>query len=65
MRDLVRVKDPDTGHEFTTTKARADKAGLRVLDKDAAGPFGLPLPAKHNISTPKKKADPATDKKEA
>ena len=31
MRDLVRVKDPDTGHEFTTTSARAEKAGLRVL----------------------------------
>ena len=65
MRDLVRVKDPDTGHEFTTSRARADQAGLRVLDKDAADHFGRPLPAKHHIPTPKKKADPATDKKEA
>ena len=33
MRELVRVKDPDTGHEFTTTRARAEKAGLRVLEQ--------------------------------
>ena len=62
MRDLVRVKDPDTGHEFTTTRARAEKAGLRVLDKPAADAFGKPLRAKHN-TTPK--ATKAADKKES
>jgi hypothetical protein len=63
MRDLVRVKDPETGHEFTVTRARAEKAGLRVLDKDAVDAFGAPLAAKHNI-TPRK-ATKADNKKES
>lgn len=64
MRDSVRVKDPDTGHEFTTTSARAEKAGLRVLDKPAVDAFGKPLRAKHNTTT-RKKATEADDKKES
>ena len=64
MRDLVRVKDPDTGHEFTTSRARAEKAGLRVLDKAAADAFGKPLRAKHNLTTTKK-ATKAADTKES
>lgn len=63
MRDLVRVKDPDTGHEFTTTRARAERAGLRVLDKDAVDAFGAPLRTKHNINP--RKATKADDKKES
>ena len=63
MRELVRVSDPVTGHQFTTTRARAERAGLRVLDKDAADAFGTPLAAKHN-TTPRK-ATKADDKKES
>jgi len=63
MREFVRVKDPDTGHEYTTTTKRAERAGLRVLDKDAVDAFGAPLAAKHNI-TPRK-ATKADEKKES
>lgn len=63
MREFVRVKDPDTGHEFTTTKARADRAGLRVLDKPAVDALGAPLAGKHNITPPK--ATKAAEKKES
>lgn len=46
MPSLVRAKDPNTGTEFTTTEGHAKRAGLTVLDKDAADKRGRPLPPK-------------------
>ena len=51
MPDLVRAKDPVSGHEFTTSADFAESAGLTVLgDKPATDDFGRVLPAKPNTS---------------
>lgn len=50
MPNFVRAKDPVSGHEFTTSAAHAESAGLSVIDKDAVDSFGRVLPAKPNIS---------------
>lgn len=53
--DWVRVKDPDTKHEFTvhrTTFEAAPKAYEELKNKDATDEAGAPLPAKPHI-TPK------------
>lgn len=49
MDELVRVKDPDTGHEFSTSRVHAEAAGLTVLDKIAADAGGYALPGKHYV----------------
>lgn len=41
----TRVKDPETGHEYSTLVV---VEGLQVLDKPAEDAYGQPLPAKHN-----------------
>lgn len=47
--NFVRVKDPDTGHEFTTGREAAEILGLTILaDKPAVDVSGRPLPAKPN-----------------
>lgn len=44
--DLVRVEDPNTGHQFTTSRAFADSAEFKVLSaKKATDEKGRPLPA--------------------
>ena len=46
--DLVRVHDPVSGAEYTTSRAAAESSGLTVLDKkdplDAFGRPASPLP---------------------
>ena len=52
--EWVRVKDKNTGHEYTTA-AVAVRDGEQVLDKkDAVDLQGNPLPAKPNISRAQK-----------
>ncbi len=42
----TRVKDEETGHEYSTLVVRP---GMHVLEnKDAADAYGQPLPPKHN-----------------
>lgn len=65
MRELVRVKDPTTGHQYTISRRTAEKRGLTVLDgKDAVDAFGKPLPAKHYTPTKKAESKPADTPKE-
>lgn len=60
--ELVRVKDPATSHEFTTTLALAKGRGYTVLNKPALGRDGRPLPPKPHIPTVSaKSADTAAD----
>lgn len=48
MSNLVRVKDPTTGTEYTTGAVNAKNKGLTVIDKPAVDDFGRALPAKRN-----------------
>ena len=49
--DYVRVRHPDTGNHYTTTRALAIKAGATLLpDHDAVDRYGRPLPTKYNVS---------------
>jgi len=41
----TRVKDKDTGHEFSTQLVNPD--AHTVIDKDAVDGLGRPLPVKH------------------
>lgn len=62
MRELVRVKDPTTGHRFTTDRKFAEKRGLTVLDgKDAVDAFGKPLQAQYSIQNPKAETNKPAD----
>lgn len=46
MSEFVRVKDPNTGAEFTVTAQHAENAGLTPIDKPAVDEHGRVLPAK-------------------
>lgn len=60
--DLVRVKDPATGHHFTTTRAFAQTKGFEVLpDRTATSRDGRPAAAKYATTPPKTKAAPAAE----
>lgn len=48
---LVRVKDPVSGAEYTTSAANAEASGLTVLNKPALDDFGNPAIGKP--ATPK------------
>lgn len=71
MSDRVRVKDPVSGHEFTTTPDFAESCGLTVLEEPAVDSFGRDLPAKHSAppeapeATKTPKAAEATKTKES
>lgn len=67
--ERVRVEDPSTGHQFTTTTVHAKRAGLTVLDKATADEIGRPVPARPRTNkagrpAPRKSAKKATEKKE-
>jgi hypothetical protein len=48
---LVRVKDPVSGAEFTTSEEWAESAGLTVLkDKDAVDHTGRTVETKYNTT---------------
>lgn len=50
MPEFVRVKDPVSGHEFTTSAGNAANLRLEVLkSKPALDPFGRHLPAKPHV----------------
>lgn len=55
--EFVRVKDPVSGHEYTTSANFAESAGLQVLKKDATDDFGGVLPAKIHTSKGVKPTD--------
>ena len=62
MPKQVRVKDPDTGAEFTTNEVHAESAGLTVLkDKPAVDSFGQDIPPKYPVT---KAGAPVTNTKE-
>lgn len=63
--DLVRVQCPDTGAQFTTTRAAANGAGAKVLDKDAVDHAGKPLPAKPRTTKAGQSPAPRDTKKES
>lgn len=44
-----RVKDKATKHEYSVVASAVDESVHEVLDKDAVGIDGLPLPAKHYV----------------
>ena len=70
--ERVRVEDPSTGHQFTTTRVHATTAGLTVLDKDITDSVGRPIPARPRTNkagrpAPRKSAEQkpvTTEKKE-
>lgn len=53
MSDIkyLRLKDPDTGDEFTYDDAKVVALGLEdlVIEKDPLGPDGRPAPPKPNL----------------
>lgn len=51
MPELVRVKDPVSGHEFTAWDTHAESAGLAVLkDRPAVDDFGREVPPKYRVT---------------
>lgn len=58
MSDFTRVKDNDTGHEYTvpTSLFELYPDHYTEVDKPATDSVGEPLPAKHKISAAKKAA---------
>ena len=48
MSEYVRVRDKDTGHEYTIEKRSVDPAAHQVTQKKAVDDGGSPLPALHN-----------------
>lgn len=61
MPKWVRVKDPSTGHEFTTA---SPTEGLAVLKKDATDRWGRPLPTKYHVTKAGRPAAPETKEKD-
>jgi hypothetical protein len=57
--EFVRVKDPDTKHEVTVTRAFAEGYKLDIIEKDAVDANGRPLPGKPYVELAK--AEPKTD----
>lgn len=47
MTEWFRVKDPETGHEYTTA---VPQEGQEILDKPAVGRDDRPLPATINVN---------------
>lgn len=61
-KDFVRVKDPDTKHESTVTRAFADAHDLEILeDKEATDNRGRPIPGKPHVEIAKADKKPAAD----
>lgn len=51
MPDYLRVRDPESGAEYTYDTAKVEALGLQdaVIDKDPLGPDGLPAPVKPRL----------------
>ena len=67
MADYLRLKDPDTGAEFTYDTAKVEALGLRgfVVDKDALGPDGKPAPTKPRLPLGEPPAGSAQERRRA
>ena len=50
MPEYVRVKDRQTGHEFSLPDGTFDPDSVTVLKKDAVDPGGDPLPVKYKTT---------------
>lgn len=49
--EYVRVRHPDTGDHFTTTRILAHRMGATLLpDRTAVDDYGRPLPRKPHLS---------------
>lgn len=70
MTDFTRVKDNETGHEYSVTSDRFDASPdlFTAVDKPATDSAGEPLPPKYKTPLGKKpsdnKAAVSVDKKE-
>lgn len=58
MPEYVRVKDKQTGHEFSLPDGSFDPEAVTILKKDAVDAGGSPLPVKHKTTV----ADAAASK---
>ena len=61
MTDYVRVKDKETGHEFSVPAARFDEAAMNKLDRPAVDAGGELIPVKFRTT---KGGQSAASKKE-
>lgn len=50
MPEYVRVKDKQTGHEFSLPEGSFDPEAVTTLEKDAVDPGGAPLPVKYKTT---------------
>lgn len=59
MTDFVRVKDNETGHEYSVTQERFDYSpdDFTKVDKAATNSAGDPLPPKYKTSVSKRAAE--------
>lgn len=53
MPEFVRVRDSETGHEYSVVDSVPLAETQTIIDKPAVSPDGTPLPPKHNLITPK------------
>lgn len=53
MSDYIRVRDKDTGHEYTIREHRMQGEAHTRLDKPALGAGGEPLPPKYKTTVNK------------
>lgn len=62
MSDFTRVKDNETGHEYSvpTVRFEADPDLFTKVDKPATYPDGSPLPPKYKTTVAKKAAENRT-----
>jgi len=58
MTELVRVRDKETGHEYSVSRVRKHQ---EQVDKPAADKNGNPLPPKHNIQSGRKATSKAQE----
>lgn len=65
MADYIRVRDNDTGHEYTIPAHRLKKDAQSPVDKPAVGPSGEPLPPKHRTTVAKAAEEKAGTAKKA
>jgi hypothetical protein len=57
MKDPIRVRAKDTGHEMTIPEARFDADAFQKVDKPALDAHGEPAPVKYRTSVAKSASD--------
>ena len=67
--DYVRVRDKDTGHEYSIMRRSVDREAHEITGKKATDDGGSPLPPVHNLNVGQPdaevKPDPEPKKSEA